>query len=211
VKPSKAIRQDSVGGIGGSVGVYLKTARLILRQFTPKDVENLWELDSDPEVTRHLTGGQSTPYEVIRNEEIPYFLTFYREHCGLGWWAAELKETGEFIGWFHLKPDLLDSEALEIGYRLKRTAWSNGYATEVVTDLVRKAFEELGASRVTAYTRPENEASLRVMQKAGLRYARTFVSDSPGRWRHGRETVEYALSKREFEFGGPNLPEAQGT
>lgn len=103
--------------------VYLETSRIILRQFTPKDVDNLWELDSDPEVTRHLTGGRPTPYAVIRDEEIPYFLAFYQEFEGLGWWAAEVKATGEFIGWFHLKPDRFDPPSLEIGYRLRRSAW----------------------------------------------------------------------------------------
>lgn len=192
--------------------VYLETERLILRRFIATDADDLWELDGDPEVTRHLTGGQSTPYEVIRDDEIPYFLAYYQEHEGLGWWAAEVKATGAFIGWFHLKTDRFDAASLEIGYRLRRAAWGKGFATEGARDLVRKAFEELGAPRVTAYTRPENTASVRVMVKAGLRFVRTFVWDAPGRWRHGQPSVEYALVKRAWELGGGlDQPDLQGS
>lgn len=180
--------------------VYLETERLILRRFTPEDVDNLCELDRDPEVTRHLTGGQPTPYEVIRDQEIPYFLEYYREHEGLGWWASEEKATGEFIGWFHLKPDRFDPSALEVGYRLRPSAWGKGYGTEGARALVRKAFEQLGAQRVTAYTGSANNASRRVMEKAGLGLVRTFVWEAPGRWRHGKEAVEYALSRKQGEL-----------
>lgn len=187
---------------GSGMDVYLETERLVLRQFTPRDVDNLWALDSDLEVTRYLTGGQATPYEVIRDEEIPFFLAYYKKGDRLGWWAAEEKVTRTFIGWFHLKPDRFDDAALEIGYRLRRPSWGKGYATEAAKALVRKAFEELGATRVTAYTSPENKTSWRVMEKVGLGFVRKFVWEAPGRWRHGKEAVEYALTSREWRSSG---------
>jgi len=182
--------------------VYLETERLVLRRLATGDAQLLWELDQDPLVTRYLTGGAATPYEQIRDHELPFLLAFYAEHPGLGWWAAEERASGLFIGWFHLKPDKFDDGALEIGYRLKRSSWGKGFATEVTKALVQTAFEELNASRVTAYTRPENTASIRVMEKAGLRFECRFVSDAPGKWRHGRETVAYGLTRSEYEDSG---------
>jgi len=181
--------------------VSLETLRLILRRFTPEDVDNLWELDSDPEVMRHLNGGQPTPYGAIHDTDIPRFLAYHQEHEGLGYWAVEEKETREFIGRFLLKLDRSDPASLELGYRLKRSVWGQGYATEGSRALIRKAFEDLDALRVTAYTTPANRASWRVMEKAGLSFVRAFVLEAPGRWHHGREAVEYALSRQEWESG----------
>jgi RimJ/RimL family protein N-acetyltransferase len=192
--------------------VYLETPRLVLRRFTPEDVDNLWELDGDPEVMRHLTGGQPTPYDDIRDLAIPRVLAYHQEHEGLGYWAAEEKEMREFIGRFHLKLDRSDPESLEVGYRLKRPAWGQGYATEAVRALVRRAFEDLDAPRVTAYTTLEYRASWRVMEKAGFSFVRAFVLEAPGRWHHGRQAVEYALRRQEWASGsGRGLLEPQSS
>jgi len=185
----------------------LETSRMIWRRFTPEDVDNVWELDSDPAVMRHLNGGQPTPYNVIRDTAIPRFLAYHREHAGLGYWAAEEKETRAFVGRFFLTIDRPDPTALEIGYRLKQSVWGKGYATEGVRALVRKAFVESGAPRVTAYTTRENRASWRVMEKAGLSLVRSFVAERPGRWHHGKEVVVYALTKQEWETVQGDEPE----
>lgn len=190
--------------------VCLETPRLALRRFTPEDVNNLWEVESDPEVMRHLNGGRPTPYDVICDTDIPRFLAYHRDHEGLGYWAAEEKGTGEFIGRFFLKLGRSDPEALELGYRLKRSAWGRGYATEGVGALVRTAFVDLAAPMVTAFTTLENRASWRVMEKAGMSCVRAFVLEGPGRWHHGREAVEYALTRQEWEAGsGRGLLEIQ--
>ena len=74
--------------------VILETPRLILRQFTENDVDNLFELNSDPEVMRYLTAGKQTPREVIRDEIIPFHLGVYKRLDRLGTWAAESAATG---------------------------------------------------------------------------------------------------------------------
>src|SRR5947209_2964954 len=76
-------------GAGEGMDGYLETPRLVLRRFTPEDVDNLRELDSDPEVMRRLTGGQPTPYDDIRDLAIPRFLAYHQELEGLGYWAVE--------------------------------------------------------------------------------------------------------------------------
>jgi RimJ/RimL family protein N-acetyltransferase len=71
------------------VHVILETPRLIMRQFTEDDVDNLFDLNSDPEVMRYINGGRPTPREVIRDEIIPFHLAVYDRLDRLGTWAAE--------------------------------------------------------------------------------------------------------------------------
>jgi RimJ/RimL family protein N-acetyltransferase len=181
--------------------VFLETDRLVLRRFTHDDVDNLVELDSDPVVMRYLTGGRPTPSEEIRDEVLPAFLAYYKRFAGYGFWAAVEKATGQFLGWFHLRPpEGAPVDEPELGYRLRRSAWGQGYATEGSRALIHKAFSELGARRVFAETMAVNSASRRVMEKAGLRLVRTFRRPWPDPIEgdeHGE--VEYALSKAEWE------------
>jgi RimJ/RimL family protein N-acetyltransferase len=186
--------------------VFLETDRLILRRFTAQDVDNVVDLDSDPEVMRYLTGGRPTPPEEVR-ETIPRLLTYYDRYDGFGFWAAIEKSTGLFLGWFHFRPhpdgphsDGTPRDGVELGYRLRRSAWGNGYATEGSRALIRKGFTELGVDRVYAETMAVNSASRRVMSKAGLRYVRTFHDDWPDPIPGDEQgEVEYALTRAEWE------------
>ena len=84
----------------------------------------------------------------------------------------------------------------ELGYRLRREVWGQGYATEGSRALVDKAFGELGVERVYASTMAVNVASRRVMEKAGMRYVRTFDADWPVRIPGDEEgDVEYAIDR----------------
>ena len=181
--------------------IFLETDRLVLRRFIESDVDNLLDLDGDPEVMRFITGGKPTPRDVIRNETLPRFLNAYERFEGFGVWAAIERSTGEFVGWFEFYPwKDAGPEEVELGYRLRRSAWGKGYAREGSRALIRKGFTELGVRRVVAETMAVNTASRRVMEKAGLRYVRTFHQEWP--WRiEGEEhgDVEYALTKADWE------------
>jgi RimJ/RimL family protein N-acetyltransferase len=181
--------------------VFLETERLLLRQFTEEDVDNLSELDSDPAVMRFITGGRTTPRDEIQNEVLPAFLRYYERYEGYGFWAAIEKSTGDFLGWFHFRP-LPDSDPdeVELGYRLRKSAWGKGYGTEGSRALIRKGFTEHGVQRVVASTATVNTASRRVMEKAGMTYVRTFHQEWPDPMEGAEEgDVEYALSKAEWE------------
>src|SRR5437660_6657996 len=104
--------------------VFLETERLILRRFTEDDVDNLVELDSDPDVVHFITGGRTTPRDEIENDILPAFLRYYDRYEGYGFWAVIEKASGEFLGWFHFRPTA-DSPPgeVELGYRLRKTAW----------------------------------------------------------------------------------------
>lgn len=184
-----------------TVQVFLETERLVLRWFTMADADDLFDLDGDPEVMHFITGGRTTPREEIENEVLPAFLSYYEQGDRYGFWAAIEKSTGEFLGWFHFRPPeggALDEA--ELGYRLKRSAWGQGYATEGSRALIHKGFTELGVRRVFAETMVVNAASRRVMEKAGLQYVRTFHQPWPypiEGSEHG--DVEYALRKADWE------------
>jgi RimJ/RimL family protein N-acetyltransferase len=183
------------------VHVVLTTPRLTLRQFTAADEDNLFELNSDPAVMRFLTGGKSTPREQIKDRVIPFHLSVYERFDRLGTWAAESSNTSEFLGWFHLRPgDGTDIANLDLGYRLRHSAWNQGYATEGSRALISLAFTELGGQRVFGHTMAVNAASRRVLDKCGLTLARTVPCDGPDSIagsEHGE--VEYAITKSEWE------------
>jgi len=181
--------------------VFLETERLLLRRFTESDVANLHDLDGDPEVMRFINGGRGVSRDVIREETLPRFLRAYERFEGFGVWATIERSTGEFVGWFEFYPRKDASpEEIELGYRLRRSAWGKGYATEGSRALIRKGFTELGVQRVVAETMAVNAASRRVMEKAGLKYVRTFHQEWPERIEgdeHG--DVEYALTKSDWD------------
>ncbi len=181
--------------------IFLETERLVLRRFTEDDVDNLVELDSDPDVMRFINGGRPTPRQEIERDVLPMFLGYYERFAGYGFWAAVEKATGRFTGWFHFRPvPAADSEEVELGYRLGKSAWGQGYATEGSRALIDKGFAELGVQRVVASTMVVNVASRRVMEKAGLRFVRTFHQPWPD-YIEGEEQgdVEYALLRSEWE------------
>jgi len=181
--------------------IFLETERLILRRFTEADVDLLVGLDADPEVMRFLTGGRSTPGAEIEHDLLPAIVSSYDRYAGYGRWAAIEKATGDFLGWFHLRPKS-DGPPDEpwLGYRLRRAAWGQGYATEGSRALIRKGFVDLGARLVLATTMAVNTASRRVMEKAGLTLVRTFHQEWPDAIA-GNEygDVVYALDKTDWE------------
>jgi RimJ/RimL family protein N-acetyltransferase len=191
--------------------VLLETERLILRRFTMDDLEHLVALDGDPAVMRYITGGPPTPRETLEHDHLPYYLEYYERYAGYGFWAAIEKGSGEFLGWFHFRPgEGAAEDEPELGYRLRRSAWGKGYATEGSRALIDKGFSELGVRRVVAFAYQENVGSTRVMEKAGMRLVRTFrltpeqlaeylgVTD-PSLF--DGDDVEYAITREEWEEG----------
>jgi RimJ/RimL family protein N-acetyltransferase len=168
--------------------VFLETDRLTLRRFTEADADNLFELNSDPEVMRFLHGGQPASPDEVRTRIIPTFLGYYERFEGFGFWAAVEIATGQFLGWFHFRPPLRDEDmpagwdedgVAELGYRLRRSAWGKGYATEGSRALIDKGFTEFGVRRVVAETLAGNWGSRRVLEKSGLIQVDAFASAEP--------------------------------
>jgi RimJ/RimL family protein N-acetyltransferase len=183
----------------------LATLRLRLRRFSATDAELLVELDSDPEVMRFLSGGAPTPRLVVVENVLPRFRRESAEP-GLGYWPAFTRPEDEFVGWFSLCRR--EGGGAELGYRLKRSAWGRGLATEGSAALIRQAFLSGRIDRVTAVTYEENVASRRVLEKLGMRLVRSFrmsdadVADASYDTQSGvrfeGEDVEYALDASDW-------------
>lgn len=185
--------------------VFLETARLTFRRFTPEDAPRLHALHSDPEVMRFISFGQPMPLEDITGRFLPNAFRYYETAEHLGYWAAHEKAAGVFIGWFHLRPNRDVPEDAEVGYRLARQFWGRGYATEGTRALLDVAFRTLGYDRVMATSLATNKASQRVMEKCGLRFEATFTYPEhilPGRTVVERQGVRYGLSREAFLQAG---------
>ena len=181
--------------------ILLESARLRLRRFTAADLDLLVELDSDPEVMRWITYGVPTPRERYEREILPRWFAQYEATPLLGYWAAESRDGGAFVGWFHLRPDRIDDGEQELGYRLRRAAWGRGLATEGSLALLDHGFRRVGADRITARTLAGNRASQRVMQKCGLAYERDFIYPEDviaGRSAQERTAVKYSLGREDW-------------
>ena len=155
----------------------LQTARLRLVPFTEADFATLQELHSDPEVNRYLSPGPV----VMSPEDVQRRLTTYAgEHLrtGLSKWKLEQLD-GTFLGRAGFSGQS-DPQGFELGYSLKQAAWGNGYATEIARALVSWFFENTTQDYLFAYALREHEASLRVMNKAGMRFWRDMEKHGHG-------------------------------
>lgn len=145
----------------------LTTKRLLLRQWRDDDLAPFAALNADPEVMRYfaapLTRAQSGAF---LNRA---YSTIYREGWGL--WAVEVRDGAPFIGFVGLNSPSFDAHftpALEVGWRLDRSHWGHGYATEGASAALTFAFEELGLAEVVSFTTVGNQRSRRVMERLGM-------------------------------------------
>lgn len=175
---------------------------MILRRFTPADVDSLARLHGDAEVMRYI--GDPAPQAVVESSTLPAVLREYAElPAGMGRFAADAPD---FVGWFSLRPATsvgLDPGDVELGYRLLPSYWGRGLATRGARLLVRRAFAELGVAKVVATTMAVNTGSRRVLEKAGLRHVHTFHADWPDPLPGAEEgDVVYALTRPEWLQSG---------
>jgi RimJ/RimL family protein N-acetyltransferase len=166
----------------------IETERLLLRPICLEDLDELVALSSDPEVMAYLTGGVPTPRDELER--------IVRKTAATRWTAFE-RATGRFVGWFDTSPT--GHGEFELGYRLIRSAWGCGLATEGACVLIDRTFSKLGAERIWAQTMAVNCRSRRVMERCGLSHVRTFhlAWDDPIEGTEQGE-VEYELSRNDW-------------
>ena len=151
--------------------VILETDRLLLRQYVEEDAEAFFRLNTDPDVLRFVPDQPLLSVEQARQLLIDHPIADYRKH-GFGRGPCILKSTGEQIGFAGLKY-LEELGEVDVAYRLLPAYWGQGLATEAARASVRYGFAELGLRRIIGLVMPENTASARVLEKAGLHYAGT--------------------------------------
>ena len=157
--------------------VILETDRLLLREYVEDDAEAFLKLNTDPEVLRFVPDKALLNVEQARQVLIDHPIADYRKN-GFGRGACILKSSGEQIGFAGLKY-LKELDEVDIAYRFMPTYWGQGLATEAARASVRYGFADLGLKRIIGLVMPENTASVRVLEKAGLRY-----SNSVSLWDH---------------------------
>lgn len=181
----------------------LETDRLVLRRFTEEDAPLLLALDSDTEVMRYIGPYGLPDLSAYRERIRTYFQPYYEVGPRYGFWPAEEKATGAFVGWFHLRPApdyRFAREAgfrageYDIGYRLARSVWGKGYATEVSRALVERGFADPAVTAIVACVTIGNAASCRVLEKVGLHRVSEFLM--PG---FDMPAAKYALTRAEWE------------
>lgn len=160
--------------------IILETERIILRNFTPKDGQLIYDLNNDPDVTTY-TGDPIHSLEhaqqVLENSILPQYVLYNH-----GRWAVHVKEGGAFIGWCGLKTRPERNNEIDLGYRFFKHSWGKGYATEAAFACLKYGFEKLGLARIVGRAMPGNIASVKVLEKIGMHYiGDEVVNEHPAR------------------------------
>ena len=151
----------------------LETERLLLREYGEEDAEAFFKLNTNPEVLRFVPDKALQSVEQARQILIDHPIADYRKH-GFGRGACILKSTGDNIGFAGLKY-LEELGEVDVAYRLLPTHWGKGLATEAALASARYGFADLGLKKIIGLAMPENIASVRILEKAGLHYVETVT------------------------------------
>ncbi|MBP6514648.1 MAG: GNAT family N-acetyltransferase [Steroidobacteraceae bacterium] len=175
-----------------------RTARLELRRFTTAEAQDFFDLNADPEVMRYTGEEPFASLAAARR-----FLADYDPYSrtGLGRWSLYLLATGEYIGWCGLKY-LAHVDEVDVGYRLMRRAWGQGYATEAARFAMDFGFDERRLDVIVARAMHANGASIGVMKKLGMTWEKDFVESGLELCQY-RVTRERYLSLRRSPFSHP--------
>lgn len=149
--------------------VMVETSRLILRQWKSEDALPFYHLNSDAEVMRYFPQCLSRE----QSDAVIKRLTDMIDEKDWGFWAAERKDNGEFIGFVGLLAQSEQSEIpftpfVEIGWRLSRANWGAGFASEAALGALSYAFCQIGVEAVYAFTALDNQPSRKVMERIGM-------------------------------------------
>lgn len=164
----------------------IETSRLILRMFTPDDLDGLYSLFSDPDVVRYVGTGE-TASRAETESALQSIMKHWERH-GFGRWAILDKRAQKFMGYGGLRM-LIDTP--EVVYHFAKAYWGMGFATEMARASLRYGFEDKGFERILAVAKPENLASIRVMEKIGMTYDKHTAY-------YGFPVVQYVMLRENF-------------
>ncbi|MBN3960395.1 MAG: GNAT family N-acetyltransferase [Nostoc sp. NMS8] len=164
----------------------IETARLQLRRFSLNDFDYLFRLYSDAEVMRYLLPRTREQTQTSLNKHIQQ----WQQH-NFGMWAVIHKETRKMIGRCGLS-FLENTPEIELGYVFDKSYWNMGMGTEASQATLKFGFGEVKLDRIVAIAHPENIASVRVIQKLGMKYEKDASY-------YGHDVVYYAISRTEWQ------------
>jgi len=180
----------------------LLTERLELRDFLERDVDSVHRWASDPEVVRFMGWGPNT-----REQTREFLQRKFAERTGeprMAWDLAVLRrDTGRVIGSVGLRIGP-DGEQAALGYCYDQDAWGHGYATEAAREMLRFGFDDLGLHRIHASVDTRNGASIRVLDKIGMRQEGRLRQHARirGEW---RDSFLYAILRSEWDEMRANI------
>ena len=141
----------------------IETERLILRGWRPEDSDDFWRLGADPQVMDHLPELHRDGSDALIGR-----LQALQESHGHTFWAVERKEDGRVLGFCGVLPPRSPLSEIEIGWRLARDAWGQGYAFEAAQASLDWVWANLPEDTVVAITTPDNQRSQALMQRLGM-------------------------------------------
>ncbi|PRZ23457.1 GNAT family N-acetyltransferase [Flavobacterium granuli] len=181
------------------MGIVIETERLILRELEYTDQNDLFEMDSDPEVHLYIENNPVKSIDQI-TKVIEMLKIQYKEN-GIARWAVVDKLTNECVGWSGLKyfnqPLNNHTDFYELGYRFKKKHWGKGFATESAIAILDYGFKNLNTNRIFAITDPKNVNSKKLLTKLGFAFQETFDYE-------GDPTDWFELKKTTWENKRPN-------
>ncbi len=147
----------------------IESKRLVLRQWQDSDRQHFAEMNVDTDVMRYFPALLTRQESNKRLDEIIALI----DKNGWGFWAVELRQTGEFIGCVGLNEVEIDEAIpatpfVEIGWRLRQAYWGKGYTFEAATACLDYAFSTLRLDNIYALTALINEPSRRLMEKLAM-------------------------------------------
>lgn len=155
------------------MAIILETDRLLLRHQTPTDLNDLWALYQDSEITKYIPDAPRSREEA--REELEWHMNGHPKYPEFGLWATIYKENGKFIGRCGLLPWTIEGQnEVEVAYTITREYWGKGLATEAAQGILNYGFGKLNLSRLICVIDPENIASQNVAEKLGM----TFEKES---------------------------------
>lgn len=175
-----------------------ETERLILRQWLPSDRAPFAELNADPEVMRYFPATLSREESDALADRAQAMI----EQHGWGFWAVELKEDGDFIGFVGLNIPAVDlpfNPCVEVGWRLAQASWGQGYATEAARACLKVGFQQLNLAEIVSFTTVANRRSRAVMERLGMQLdPLTFEHPSVPEGSELREHCLYRLASKQW-------------
>ena len=149
--------------------IILETKRLILRRQVREDLDDLWTLYCNPEITKYIPDAPLSFEET--KEELEWFMNGHPKNPELGLWATILKENGKFIGRCGLLPWTIEGQKeVEVAYTIAQDYWGQGLGSEAAQAILQYGFEKLNLSRLICLIDSENIASQKVAEKIGMTF-----------------------------------------
>ncbi len=155
------------------------TERLMLRKLIPNDLDDMFLLDSNPEVVKYV-GVPPISHKEESAKMINNILNQYKNN-GTGRLAVIEKESNRFIGWSGIKLITYEINGFkniyELGYRFLPEFWGKGYATESAQASLDLGFNQLNADKIYAYAYVENQTSNYILTKLGFENKGAFIDN----------------------------------